>query len=99
MEHFNKLSPAQLERLALLAEEMSEVQQVIGKILRHGYASYHPDTKIGNVEKLEQELGDVEAIVRMMAKAGDIDSIQIERWVQSKQARIGKYLHHQEEGI
>ena len=34
---FNELSPAEVERLAILAEEMGEAIQVIGKVLRHGY--------------------------------------------------------------
>lgn len=34
---FNGLSPAEVERLALLAEECGEVIQTVGKILRHGY--------------------------------------------------------------
>ena len=32
---FNKLSDAETERLAILAEEMGEAQQAIGKIIRH----------------------------------------------------------------
>lgn len=43
MNHFNRLTPAQAERLAMLAEECAEVVQVVGKILRHGYDSYHPN--------------------------------------------------------
>jgi hypothetical protein len=43
MDHFNRLTPAEAERLALLLEELGEAQQIIGKILRHGYESYHPD--------------------------------------------------------
>lgn len=39
MEHFNQLSPAEAERLALLSEELGEAQQAIGKILRHGQPS------------------------------------------------------------
>jgi len=45
MEHFNNLNPAELERLAILAEEAAEVVQIANKIIRHGYASYHPTTK------------------------------------------------------
>jgi hypothetical protein len=37
MEYFNSLTPAELERLSLLLEELGEAQQAIGKILRHGY--------------------------------------------------------------
>lgn len=33
-DHFNGLTPAEAERLALLLEELGEAQQAIGKILR-----------------------------------------------------------------
>jgi hypothetical protein len=36
MKFSNELSDAEVERLAILAEEMGEAQQCIGKILRHG---------------------------------------------------------------
>ena len=40
---FNELTPAEAGAiLRLLAEEMGEALQVVGKILRHGYESYHP---------------------------------------------------------
>ena len=42
-EHFNRLSPAEDERLTVLAEECSEVIQAICKIQRHGYESFNPD--------------------------------------------------------
>ena len=42
-EHFNKLTPAEDERLAMLAEECAEVIQIVSKIQRHGYDSWHPD--------------------------------------------------------
>lgn len=41
-EHFNRLTPAEHERLAYLMEECGEVVQIIGKILRHGYESRDP---------------------------------------------------------
>ena len=37
--HFNKLTEAEQERLVILAEECSEVIQIVCKILRHGYDS------------------------------------------------------------
>lgn len=54
-QHFNQLTPAEAERLALLAEECGEVIQAIGKILRHGYESRHPDGGPTNREALERE--------------------------------------------
>lgn len=62
-EHFNKLTPAQAERLAMLIEEAGEVIQAAGKILRHGYSNYHPDTPhITNRETLLREVTDFIAV-------------------------------------
>lgn len=72
MEHFNQLTPAEAERLALLAEECGEVIRAIGKVLRHGYENTHPDGGPTNREALESECGDVyHAMLRMWA-AGDM---------------------------
>lgn len=65
--HYNKLTPAEAERLAMLAEECAEVIQVVGKILRHGYESFHPnDPLITNREILCMELMDLHAVVELM---------------------------------
>ena len=55
----NDLTPAEVERLALLAEEAAEVIQVVGKIIRHGYESTHPNGGKNNRELLEHELSDL----------------------------------------
>ena len=95
-EHFNGLNPAEDERLALLMEEMAEVQQVIGKILRHGYESYHPNGGPNNRELLERELGDVRCALHMMVMAGDLHATSIAEHARDKAKRVAKYLHHQE---
>jgi len=95
--HFNQLTPAQAELLALLLEELGEAQQAIGKILRHGYESENPFIEDGptNRESLERELGDVSAAIRLLAKAGDIDDNAIVRAEVSKLNRVAAFLHHQ----
>ena len=96
MENFNKLTPAQTERLALLSEEMAEAQLVIGKILRHGYENYHPDfPEITNREDLEKEVGHVLLAIQMMTQKGDIDEQNIDHDRKAKMLSIGKWLHHQ----
>lgn len=61
MEHFNQLTPAQAELLALLAEECGECVQAIGKILRHGYGSSNPLLASGprNIDALAKAMGDL----------------------------------------
>lgn len=95
--HFNGLTPAEAERLALLSEELGEAQQAIGKVLRHGYGSCHPDAPRGpdNREALEKELGDVSAAVGLLTEAGDLSEGRIDYARDLKRRRVGRYMHHQ----
>jgi len=96
MEHFNKLSPSEAERLAILLEEMGEAQQAIGKILRHGYESTHPDGGETNREMLERELGDVHYAVVNLYVCNDINEVAVHEAAREKSENITKYLHHNE---
>lgn len=98
-EHFNQLTPAQAERLAILAEECGEVIQIIGKILRHGLESCHPVTGEVNRTALVRELYDVKAAMVLMGV--DIpETMEDSHWQQAaiSQAISKKliYSHHQE---
>jgi len=97
MEHFNGLSPAEAERLALLAEELGEATQAIGKILRHGYESKNPYQMSGstNREALERECGDVYHAIWRLIGAGDIDGNGMSQRADDKAKSVVRYLHHQ----
>jgi NTP pyrophosphatase (non-canonical NTP hydrolase) len=96
-KHFNDLTPAEAERLALLAEECGEVIQVIGKILRHGYDSYNPhDPDAGNNRMLlEKEIGDLSATIDIMRWERDVRDKGIHDAADRKLKRISQWLHHQ----
>lgn len=95
---FNRLSPSEAERLALLAEECAEVIQIVGKILRHGYESCNPDAvhTTTNRELLETEIGHVEAAVQMLAVSDDVRGIAISSADLEKRTNVRRYLHHQD---
>lgn len=96
MRHYNNLTPAEAERLAILSEEIGEVQQIIGKILRHGYENYHPnDPSVTNRDLLAVELGHFEYAKRLMLHEKDIDGEKIFGSLDAKRNSIKKYLHHQ----
>ena len=98
--HFNGLTPAQAERLALLSEEMGEAQQVIGKILRHGFDSSNPiQPGPTNRHALEREVGDVYVALRMMFEAGDIRRGAVATREDIKREAVKPYLHHQGEPV
>lgn len=108
MQPFNKLSPEQAERLALLLEELGEAQQAIGKILRHGYDSFNPDCvgSKSNRTDLLKELAHVKVAFSLMLHAGDFeepyyyrtdfDAVCEEFWRMQKNKAHGvkRYLHH-----
>lgn len=93
-QHFNQLTPAEAERLALLLEELGEAQQAIGKILRHGYESTHPDGGPTNREALERECGDVRHAMIRLCDAGDLSKLAIHDRADAKAVQVVRYLHH-----
>lgn len=96
MDNFNQLTPAEAERLAMLAEECGEVIQMIGKILRHGLDSYHPsDPAVSNRLLLTRELVDLEAVVRAMVRHGEIYDPQGQNTSAAWERKL-RYAHHQE---
>lgn len=97
MEHFNGLTSAEDERLAILLEECGEAIQVIGKINRHGYNNFDP-TKLSpptNRQMLEKELADISVAMKMMIEACDLSAEAIAFHESVKRESIKPYLHHQ----
>tara|TARA_R110000868_G_scaffold25423_11_gene99279 strand:- start:25171 stop:25500 length:330 start_codon:yes stop_codon:yes gene_type:complete len=95
-QHGNELSQAQIERLAWLSEEFGEIQQAIGKILRHGYDSKDPTNPNhkGNRADLEREIGDAYTAIALMSNEGDLSLIRI--MSSSHEMDLSKkYFHHQ----
>jgi NTP pyrophosphatase (non-canonical NTP hydrolase) len=94
-DHYNMLTPAEAERLSLLLEEMGESIQIIGKIQRHGYESYHPDSGPVNRELLEKELGHVMYAVKLLCGERDLSTSSINWYRDKKEQSISQWLHHQ----
>lgn len=93
-EHFNRLTPAQAERLAMLAEECGEVIQIVGKILRHGYDSTHPDGGPTNAELLSKEVCDIDTVWQQI-KVNDGVPGYTARDCRETWERKLRYAHHQ----
>ena len=98
MNHYNKLTPAQAERLAMLAEECGEVIQIVGKILRQGYEGYHPDDMLRTTNRrlLRNELTDVLAVADELVDSGDILDCDHEDVDLAWQRKL-QTAHHQED--
>lgn len=96
-QHFNQLTEAEQERLAILSEECAEVMHIACKILRHGYESWNPKTgdPETNRQALERELGDLFHAFDRMSRSGDINTSTVLNRRASKPKHIEQYLHHQ----
>ena len=94
----NELSQVEAEWLAILMEECAEVQQAVGKILRHGWESRHPEGGPTNRVLLEKELGHVLYALEMCVEAQDLDYNSISLSRENKAMTIAQYLHHQDPG-
>lgn len=97
------LSKGETERLAMLAEEAGEVIQAVGKVLRHGYESYHPaDLYKGiaqpgaesNRDRLYNELCDLLGVLKLMTSKQDLKELS-ETQVRVAMERKLKYSHFQ----
>lgn len=102
--HFNRLTPGEAERLAVLIEEAAEVQAIACKILRHGYQSWNPDLivnqrdhgpKLTNREMLEKEIGHVQSAIKRLISASDVIQERIHFHTIRKDDQGGQYMHHQ----
>jgi len=93
-KHFNQLLPEQAELLALLAEECGECVQAIGKILRHGLHSRHPDGGPTNLEALAKEMGDIRASMILLCEARMVSKQMVHEFADIKRHRVQQYLHH-----
>lgn len=92
----NLLTPAEIERLALLAEEAAEIVQITSKILRFGKQSFHPNdpTETTNIKLLEMECSHIMVAIQLLAQEDDIDTLYLEDHFKGKVESVNNYLEH-----
>lgn len=90
----NRIGEAEQERLGLFTEEMGESQLEIGKILRHGIDSRHPDDPdLSNAERLELEAGHVLASIDLLVACGTLSREGLARSRRAKLEKLRSWLH------
>ncbi len=82
------------QNLGLLTEESSEVIQAVSKITRFGIDDYHPKNKMGNRQKLEEEIGHFLKIVDILIIHGTVTAEGIERGREAKIDRLLKWYNY-----
>lgn len=93
----NRLSNAETERLAWLAEECGEVIHAIGKIMRHGYGRKNPDKENSRSNRMNlcEELGHVHCAIGLMQHFGDVQTSAMMQSSVNKNITVRPNLHHQ----
>jgi NTP pyrophosphatase (non-canonical NTP hydrolase) len=75
------------EVMDILQEECAEVIQAVSKISRFGIDNFKPGKPKTNREHLEEELGDVMAMVTILLDKGIINRVHLD---QAEKAKIEK---------
>ena len=75
------------EVMDILQEECAEVIQAVSKISRFGLDNLKPGKPKTNRQHLEEELGDLLAMITILLDKGIVDSVQLE---QAEAAKIEK---------
>jgi len=75
------------EALHILQEECAEVIQAISKVNRFGIDNFKPGTSKTNRDHLEEEIGDILAMIEILQQSKMIDSNKI---VNAKMAKFEK---------
>lgn len=93
--HFAALTAVEHEMISCASEEAAEIGMIIGKALRHGIDSCHPEPgSKPNRFEIAREIGQLIAVMQIMCDVGvvhmnDVEAGRLEKW-----DKIGKYLHH-----
>jgi len=91
-DKMKKSTKPEAELLNLLLEENSEVIQAVSKIFRFGWESCHPDTpNFTNKDHLEEEIGDLLCIIKLLCDKGIVDQTAISRYAEFKIEKLRKF--------
>jgi len=85
------MNPRVSEALNLLQEECAEVIVEISKCRRFGLDTVHSHTKLSHTEMLQQEVGDVLALVDILVEEGIIDTLQLQAAKERKQKKLKQW--------
>jgi NTP pyrophosphatase (non-canonical NTP hydrolase) len=79
------------EIMGILQEECAEVVQAVSKVNRFGLDNYKPGETKTNRQHLEEELGDLVAMINIMVDAGLVNEHSIEAAAYAKVEKLNKW--------
>jgi len=83
------------EIFCITQEECAEVTQAISKIFRFGFDSVHPVTNKSNMQSLEEEVGDLLAMIDIMVERCIVsdDKINAARLAKKEKLKIWSNIY------
>jgi NTP pyrophosphatase (non-canonical NTP hydrolase) len=79
------------ETLLITQEECAEVTQAISKVFRFGMDAQYPAGAPTNKQKLEEELGDLQAMLFILSQKGIINMKAVELAAEQKIEKLRKW--------
>jgi NTP pyrophosphatase (non-canonical NTP hydrolase) len=79
------------ETLLITQEECAEVTQAISKVFRFGMDAQYPAGSPTNKQKLEEELGDLQAMLLILRQKGIINMESVEHAAEAKVEKLKKW--------
>jgi NTP pyrophosphatase (non-canonical NTP hydrolase) len=79
------------EVMNILSEECAEVIQAVSKINRFGMDNYKPGKPKTNREHLEEELGDLMAMIDILQEMDVVSYTNIERAAEAKHEKLKQW--------
>jgi NTP pyrophosphatase (non-canonical NTP hydrolase) len=76
------------EIFCITQEECAEVTQAISKIFRFGFDSVHPVTNKSNMQSLEEEVGDLLAMIDIMVERCIVSDEKINEARKAKKEKL-----------
>ena len=79
------------EVLLITQEECAEVIQAVSKIRRFGLVGQHPDKEYNNQEHLEEELGDLCAMIDILQELDIVSWANIDKAAEAKREKLKQW--------
>lgn len=89
-----RMTPDQVERLVLLADEAAQLAESALKALRHGLRNHHPDSPaVTNADTLRRRMTDVCACYSMLTDHRDTGTVLKDEVARSKAVKLTATYH------
>lgn len=92
------MTETEKEILSIAQEECAEVIQAISKVFRFGFDGKHPNENTTNLDRLEEEIGDLQCMFNIMLEFNLIRGDKLRAAEYKKLAKLKQWSNIYKEG-